>query len=268
MKKKNISYGWIISIVILIILFIPIISDFIKSQKIDIITVDDIAIKVKAGESFLVYSGELDKKTRKELRKMRDKTRNEVSYDYGVYNILDEKELNEYYGEDTKIALVIEGDIQKTYSKYDKSILEKDVLVYLVNDINDSNRSYKVFDNFNAYKKQIKKDEVTMIVYGYDGCGYCNRFQPVYNAVANKYNLDIYYFNSNKYDSKEYEKVINYDLTIPGKCGKGEDFKLSDGFGTPLTIFTKKGKVVDCIGGYVDRAALIEKLKEVKMISE
>ena len=59
------------------------------------------------------------------------------------------------------------------------------------------------------------------------------------------------------------------DLTVPAKCNtEGVEFKMSEGFGTPLTIFTKKGKVVDCISGYVNRNSLIEKLKNNNLISE
>ena len=59
------------------------------------------------------------------------------------------------------------------------------------------------------------------------------------------------------------------DLIVPAKCSsEGKEFKLSDGFGTPLTLFTKDGKVVDCISGYVNRSSLIDKLKTNNMISE
>ena len=164
---------------------------------------------------------------------------------------------------------MIEGDIQKTYAKYDKDTISKDVDKYLVAKITNENASYKVAKNFKSYKKIVKSDEVTMSVYGRESCSYCNLFMPVYNAIAEKYDINVYYFDSDNYDSKEYKKIINLDLTVPSKCSStGTEFKLSDGFGTPLTIFTQKGKVIDCISGYVNRSALIEKLKSVKMISE
>ena len=47
-----------------------------------------------------------------------------------------------------------------------------------------------------------------MAVFGRNTCFYCNKFKPVYNAVAEKYDLDIYYFDSDNYDSKEYSKII------------------------------------------------------------
>lgn len=267
--KGKINYSWIIAAVVLVILFIPIISDYVKNQSIEIITSDVLATKISSKESFLVYAGELDKTTTKELRKMREKTLNDYSYDYGVYNIESNEELKKTLDSDVKLAIIVEGDVQKTYSKYDQSSVDADVEEFLLNNINEKNRSYKVFKDFEEYKKTIKKNEINMIVFGYDGCGYCNRFQPVYNAVASKYNLDIYYFNSNTYDKDEYKKVVSYDIKVPAKCSSdGKEFKLSDGFGTPLTIFTKKGKVVDCIGGYVNRAELLAKLQSVEMISE
>ena len=108
-----------------------------------------------------------------------------------------------------------------------------------------------------------------MAVFGRDNCFYCNKFKPVYNAVSEKYDVDIYFFDSLSYDKTEYDKITNMDLTVPAKCNSnGTEFKLSDGFGTPLTLFTKKGKVVDCISGYVNRESLIDKLKTNKMISE
>lgn len=269
MKEKKINYGLIVFLVILVILFIPIITDYVKKLNIEVINSNDINSKMEASESFLVYVGELDKSTNKHLRKMREKTLNDYSYNYGVYNVESNKSLKDVFGDNIKLALVVEGDIQKVYSKYEKTIVDEDVDAYLVNEINDDNRSYKVFRNFDEYKKTVKKNETTMIVFGYSGCTYCNRFKPVYNAVANKYDLDIYYFDSDNYDSKEYSKVINYNLLVPAKCGStAKDFKLSEGFGTPLTIFTKKGKIVDCIGGYVNRTKLVDQLKTLDMISE
>ena len=57
------------------------------------------------------------------------------------------------------------------------------------------------------------------------------------------------------------------ELKILAKCNReGEEQSLSEGFGTPLTLFTAKGETIDCIGGYVDKDELLTKLKEVGMI--
>lgn len=269
MKEKNVNYGLIIFIVVLVILFIPIISDYIKKQSIEVLSSKEISEKIENNETLLVYVGDLEKETKKELKSFRDATKNEASYEYGVYSTKQSDEVKKLFGDKVKVAVIIEGDIQKIYDEYDEKIIDKDVKKYLLSNINDDNASYKVAENFKAYKKLIKGEDVVMSVFGRESCYYCNKFKPVYDAVAEKYNIDIYYFDSDNYNSSEYKKIINLDLTIPAKCNsQGAEFKLSDGFGTPLTIFTKDGKVIDCISGYVNRKSLVEKLKNVKMISE
>lgn len=269
MKEKKINYGLIIFVCVVILLFIPIIVDYVKKQNIEVLSSSEISSKISAGETMLVYVGDFEKTTKKELRKMRDLTKNDYSYDYGVYNVKNSKDIKKLVGEDTLVAIIIEGDIQKTYSKYDSKQLNKDVNKYFLAKLDESNSSFKVAENFNAYKKLVKSDDIIVSVFGTTNCGHCNRFKPVYDAVAEKYDLDIYYFDSLKYDKEQYKKIVNMDLSVPAKCGStGKDFKLSDGFGTPLTIITKKNKVIDCISGYRNRSALIEILKSNNLISE
>lgn len=269
MEKKKINYGLIIFIVIIVILFIPIISDYIKKQNIEVLSSNEITEKINASETFLVYIGDLEKSTKKELRNMRDLTKTDYSYEYGVYSVKESDDIEGIFGDEVSVALVIEGDIQKTYSKYDVTSLNDDVQKYFLGNLTDENRAYKIAESFSVYKKLVKSDDVVVAVFGRDTCFYCNKFKPVYNAVAEKYDIDIYYFDSDTYDSDEYKKVINMDLTVPAKCSsEGTEFKLSEGFGTPLTLLTKKGKVIDCISGYVNRNSLKEKLKTNSLISE
>ena len=129
-------------------------------------------------------------------------------------------------------------------------------------------KNYKIAEDAEEYSKLVKqKKKVTMAVFGRDTCFYCNQFKVVYNRVAEEYNLDnIYYFDSSTYDSVEYNKIMDLGLKIPASCNDGKEIELQPGFGTPLTLFTKNGKVIDCIDGYVNRQNLITKLQTVGMI--
>lgn len=268
-EKKKVNVGLIIFLVVVVILFIPIIVDYVNKQNISKLDSTSISEKIKNDESFIVYVGELSKNEKKGLKEVRDLTKTDYATEYSVYSVDKSDEVSKEFGKDTLVAVVIEGDVQKTYSKFDKDSLITDANIYYLGNIDKSNRTYKVAENFNAYKKLVKSDKVTMAVFGRDNCFYCNKFKPVYNAVSEKYDVDIYFFDSLSYDKTEYDKITNMDLTVPAKCNSnGTEFKLSDGFGTPLTLFTKKGKVVDCISGYVNRESLIDKLKTNKMISE
>lgn len=271
MKESKPNYTLMIFIAVIIILFIPIISDYVKKQNIEVLSSNEINEKIKTGESLLIYIGDLEKEVQRDLRKLRDAVKNDYSYKYSVYNVKDSKDIVDLLGENVKLALIVEGDIQQLYSEYNKEKIESDVKEFLIANINEDNKNYLVAENFNEYKKTIKGKDIIMSVFGRNTCSYCNMFKVVYNAVADKYDLqnNIYYFDSDSFNAKEYKKIINLGLTIPAKCGTdGNEFKLSDGFGTPLTIFTKDGKVIDCQSGYVNRKELIEILKNVDMISE
>jgi thioredoxin-related protein len=137
-----------------------------------------------------------------------------------------------------------------------------------MNGISEDITYYKVAEDAETYEKLVnKKKTITMAVFGRDNCFYCNQFKAVYNTVAEEYNLDIYYFDSLSYDEDEYQKIMDLGLKIPASCTDGdEDALLSDGFSTPVTLFTKNGKVIDCISGYTNKATLITKLETVGMI--
>ncbi len=127
--------------------------------------------------------------------------------------------------------------------------------------------SYKTVSTYDEYKTIVDSDKIVMSVFGRNSCSWCNKYKPVYNEVAGEYDVDIYYFDSDSFDKDEYSKIRNMGLKIPSSCVReGVEKDLSEDFGTPLTLFTKKGKTIDCIGGYVDKDALVTKLKDVGMI--
>ena len=113
----------------------------------------------------------------------------------------------------------------------------------------------------------VNSKKVTMAVFGRNSCGWCNKYKPIYNELAKENNIDIYYFDSDAFDKSEYSKILNSGLTIPAKCSKTKvETPLSSGFGTPLTLFTKNGKTIDCISGYTNKSGLTSALKDVGLI--
>ena len=83
MEEKKINYGLIIFLVVLVILFIPIVSDYFKKQNIEVLSSKEISEKIDNDENFVVYVGDVDKAVKKELKGFRDETRTDYSYDYG-----------------------------------------------------------------------------------------------------------------------------------------------------------------------------------------
>ena len=138
---------------------------------------------------------------------------------------------------------------------------------YYFNELPSKMIAYKTLSTADEYIKKVNSKELTVAIFGYDECSYCNLYKPVFNKVAKDNNLNIYYFDSRKYDENEYNKIMKIDLTIPAKCTMdGKETTMLEGFPKPMTLITKNGKLVDCIKGYVNEDTLVKKLVEVKVL--
>ncbi len=191
---------------------------------------------------------------------------------YMDYDKLSDDEKKDIFGSNNAkkaYMFLVNGELLDTiYDELDDAKLKSYIRAYSANGIDDDLVNYKVAKDAKSYQKIVKdKKKTTMAVFGRDTCFYCNQFKVVYNTVAGEYGLDIYYFDSDSYDKDEYTKVMNLGLKIPASCSDTQkEVNLQPGFGTPLTLFTKNGKVVDCISGYATKSSLITKLKTVGIL--
>lgn len=283
--KKNIISKIIIAVVV-VILCIPIIIDVVANSSLKSIKFEDYKSTLESTSNYgfaLLYvadSNEEDtKETKKEIKTMMDAyIDNGVGTSVKSYYLdskdLRKDDLKEVFGSsDIKSGYVfmLNNEIIRVE---DKSISDKRLSdlasEYSMNGISKEVTYYKVAKDAEAYKKLVKdKKTVTMAVFGRDNCFYCNQFKAVYNTVAEQKELDIYYFDSLTYDEEEYQSIMDLGLTVPASCSDDDkEFKLESGFSTPLTLFTKNGKVIDCISGYINKEKLITKLETLGMIEE
>lgn len=275
-----------LSIILLIIvaLMIPIFMDVISNTVLETIEYSQLSETISATSSYefkLIYvapsSAENIKETKKEVKdtvssftSVTDESK--LVAVYMDYDALTAGEKNAVFGnsnEKTAYMFVTNGELLETKTgSMSTSELSKYTSLYSGNGMSSDLTSYKVPENAEAYKKLVdRKKTVTMAVFGRETCFYCNQFKIVYNNVAKEKNLDIYYFDSDSYNSDEYNKVMDLGLKIPASCSSTKkEIDLQPGFGTPLTLFTKNGKVIDCIDGYVTKSTLLTKLETVGML--
>lgn len=272
---KNLK-GWIIGLIVLIILMIPIISDYYKSKDIDIINYNTFTSSIQDTEFSLFYLGDTQSDEYSNIKETLLTLRNDFEIPIKTLDSkkltknqkADLKELNPALEFDNGYVFVKDSKIVHA-TKEDISGDELEVLInkYYNNIIPKDEIAYKVAEDYKAFKKVVDSKKVTMFVFGRASCNWCNLYKPVYNDFANEYKLDIYEFDAENYDSKEYSKVLNSGLKIPASCTESnKEQLLSESFSTPLTLFTKNGKVIDCLIGYKDADALKAKLKDVGMI--
>lgn len=140
---------------------------------------------------------------------------------------------------------------------------------YFYGEIPESERKFIVPASADELIKKVNSKNYTVTVFGEQSCRYCTLYMPVFNKVADDFKLDIYYVDKSYMKSEEYNKILALDYDIPGKCTvDGIDSKLTKVFPRPFTMFTKGGKFIDCIPGYVTEDVLINYLKSYKLIEE
>ena len=262
--------------VIVIAVLLPIIIPFIRSGAVSVKNYNYFSDKLSNTTFSLVYFGSTDKDEYKPYKTILKNLKKEYKIDTYTVDVtkLSETErktltnLNEELKNQNVFAIVRDGEIIYANSNQ----ITEEELSAVINKwgngiIPENEVAYKTVSTYKEYMALVNGKKIVMAVFGRNSCSWCNRFKPIYNEVASEHNLDIYYFDSDSFDTTEYSKILNSDLKIPAKCtDTGEAQKLSDGFGTPLTLITKEGKVINCISGYVNKTRLTSILKESGMI--
>lgn len=221
------------------------------------------------------------KDTKKEIKLKTEEVTSPVTGEavnayYLDYDKLTDEERKEIFGENTKkeaYIFYVNGEKLTTlYGEVDPDNLKTYMSSYSGESMSPNLVNYKTMKDADEFKSLIKrKNDVTMAIFGTKNCYYCNQFKTIYNQVAAEEKVDIYYFDTASYDADEYKKIKETKgLKVPAACtntSQDEDFATYD-YSTPLTLFFKNGKVIDCIDGYVGKSELVEKLssKDIEMI--
>jgi len=233
----------------------------------------------------LIYSDNNDKNTKQNIKKLKKilekyednqvlkQTLKENEKLIKTYYIntdeAPEKDLKKYaINKDGTYTILANGEILKTLDS-ETTIETIDKYLGLITNTNVDKEflSYKVAGDANEFTNLIKrKNDITIAIFGRNNCYYCNQYLPVYNTIAEENNLDIYYFDSMSYDKDEFTKVLNSGLKVPAACNKNVEIGLNELTNTPLTLFIKDNKSIDCIAGYVSKSVLITKLQTLGLI--
>lgn len=283
--KKNMGTK-IIVLAVILVMIIPIIVDKVASTKLSTIKsseVDKIVSNTSNYNFALVYMAPADDDNIKDNKK----SVKELTQEYT--SVSDGKPLKAYYLDSNKIdekagvlssvgegatgyGFIVNNEIVKVV---DEELSNKQLRDYIelysanTKEISEDLIHFDTPTDAKEFTKLAKdKNKVYMFVFGRDSCFYCNQFKIVYNTVAEEYGVDgIYYIDSDSYDADEYDKIMDSGLKIPAKCSDTkEEVVLQKGFGTPLTLFTKNGKTIDCINGYSNKKNFITTLETVGMI--
>ena len=103
------------------------------------------------------------------------------------------------------------------------------------------------------YLDKLQDSEKSIVFVARPTCSWCQKEKPIIQKLMNKYNLTIYYLNTeNFWDSS----IQDYSESGYKFINSSEPYKTEQSFGTPNTIIIQGGKVIDGVYGYVEEKDL------------
>jgi len=266
--------GWLFVGAILLIIMLPIVIDYTSNKNVEVISLEDFFAVIDSGKEALIYFGNPESEdsgnTKDNLMKLGK------DYDIDI-KIVDTTELSEEEQEDIKS--LFEEDEAYVFIKNQSiahvndgaaSLDELRVLVdrHFRDILLPEHIKYKTIETFDEFIKLANSKTPAMFVIGRDTCPACSAFKPIFNDLAEEYEANIIYLNSEAMDLEEWNKIMTESgMKIPGSCrDDGESIELHEIQSIPTGIFTKKGKIVDCSNGVIQKDALTTKLKSAGII--
>ena len=93
----------------------------------------------------------------------------------------------------------------------------------------------------------VVNEETFIVIIERTGCSYCQMYMPIVEEVADDKKIAITYINTDNLDQDDYQ-----ELSTTNKYLKKNQW------GTPTTLFMVGDRVVDAIGGYVEKDSILE----------
>ena len=99
---------------------------------------------------------------------------------------------------------------------------------------------------YSQYEEKVENGDAFIVIIERAGCSYCVQYMPIVEDVANEKKIPIYYIDTDTLSSDEYT-----ELSTTNNYLKRNDW------GTPTTLFMLGERVLDSIGGYVEKDTVL-----------
>ncbi len=95
---------------------------------------------------------------------------------------------------------------------------------------------------YNEYKEFVSSEEAFIVIIERAGCSYCIQYMPIVESVANEKNIPIYYIDTDTLTKEEFNELSSTNSYLK-----------RNEWGTPTTLFMLGNRVLDTIGGLVEK---------------
>lgn len=110
---------------------------------------------------------------------------------------------------------------------------------------------------YSDYKKMVEDGDAFVVVIERAGCGYCQMYMPILEEYVKEKQIAVTYIDTDTLTEDEFN-----ELSTTNKYLK------KNNWGTPTTLFMLGDRVIDAIGGYVEKDSIDSFFKDRVVMGE
>ena len=110
---------------------------------------------------------------------------------------------------------------------------------------------------YSDYKKMVEDGDAFVVVIERAGCGYCQMYMPILEEYAKEKQIAVTYIDTDTLTENEFNELSNTNKYLK-----------KNNWGTPTTLFMLGDKVIDVIGGYVEKDSIDSFFKDRVVMGE
>ena len=110
---------------------------------------------------------------------------------------------------------------------------------------------------YSEYDEMVNNGDAFVVVIERTGCSYCQMYMPIMEEVAKEQKIAVTYINTDNLTEEEFN-----ELSTKNKYLKKNQW------GTPTTLFMLGDRIVDSIGGYVEKESIEAFFKDRVVVGE
>ena len=111
--------------------------------------------------------------------------------------------------------------------------------------------------SYSEYKKMVDEGSAFIVIIERAGCSYCQQYMPIVEEVSKEKKIAITYIDTDTLTEEEFN-----ELSTTNKYLK------KNNWGTPTTLFMLGDRIVDSIGGYVEKDVFLQFIKDRVVMGE
>lgn len=110
---------------------------------------------------------------------------------------------------------------------------------------------------YSDYKKMVEDGDAFVVVIERAGCGYCQMYMPILEEYVKEKQIAVTYIDTDTLTENEFNELSNTNKYLK-----------KNNWGTPTTLFMLGDKVIDVIGGYVEKDSIDSFFKDRVVMGE